>query len=243
MNIVNKDFLFNLMQEKDLKFFCVFGYDGKSKLFEQDESNVSTGDAIHQLSSCMDAMEDGQIIKVELCQVDRANRQASSGNTRKSREVYEFRVRCGKKPGITGTPVIDTSLVNTQHLQLLEKIKQLELQLEKKEHEHRIKEIERKLEEKNEESPLEKYLPIIINGLGWGGAGAALATAAQKQPVTGIAGTESETEATPKQKITDAVNRLLKVDKDLPNTLQTLATFAEKDPNKYLSFLPILKTM
>jgi hypothetical protein len=54
--------------------------------------------------------------------------------------------------------------------------------------------------------------------------------------------TAPETEATIKSRIAKACNRLLKIDDDLVNTLELLATYAEQNPDGYKSFIPILKS-
>jgi hypothetical protein len=60
-----------------------------------------------------------------------------------------------------------------------------------------------------------------------------------QQPV--INGVEDKNDK--KSLITNAINRLVKIDKNLAENLNLLADFGEKNPEKYHSFIPMLKVM
>lgn len=238
MNIVNKDFVFEIMRKCELPFFTVYDATGQRKLYEQQDETKNYSDAILELDEVIAAQEVGQTICVKISEITKKEK-AGGGNVKKG--LYEYRIRCGAKQGVGGVKEssIDNSIVSRQVLDLMDQLKSKELEIIQLQNKQAIADLEKKWEDRLSESPLDKYMPAIISGLsGLMGQGA------PKAAIQGIAGPEVEQ---PKEDInaiiTSAVKRLYKVDKDLPNTLTTLADFAEKDPNKYLSFLPMLKSL
>jgi hypothetical protein len=90
-----------------------------------------------------------------------------------------------------------------------------------------------KIKKLEEGDILEKYSPLLMAFFGKG-------TGTAPAQATAIAGTESESK---KEKIFKAVIKLGKIDANFADTITDLANFAEKSPEKYLSFLPMLKNL
>lgn len=233
MNFVKKDYIAELMQSENLFLFTLCGVDGKSILCEQDDESYKVGESIQKLDHCLESLEPGQVVYLTLrrhTKKDKSQGGAIKGN-------YQFKIRTGTDKAISGhTPQIDTSLVNSEILRLMQEKKELELKMAELKAEQKHAELERKIEEIKNESVLEKYAPQIIGTL------QAMFTKQAGAPVAvaGLEDTETET-ATPKQRITAAINRLIKIDKDFVNTIEVLAAYAEQQPQSYLGFLPMLK--
>lgn len=234
MNFVNKDYIAELMQGENLYLFTLCGVDGKSILCEQDDEATKVGEAIQKLDHCLESLEPNQVVYLTLRRTSKKDK-GLGGSTRGN---YQFKIRTGTAKAISGhTPQIDTSLVNSEILRLMQEKKELELKMAELKAEQKHAELERKIEEIKNESVLDKYAPQIMGVLQSMFAKQTSAPVA----VAGLEQEETQTETTPKQRITAAINRLLKVDKNLVETLELLATFAEQQPQSYLGFLPMLK--
>lgn len=90
-----------------------------------------------------------------------------------------------------------------------------------------------KIKKLEEGDILEKYSPLLMAFFG-------KSTGTAPAQATAIAGTDTGTN---KEKILTAIVKLNKIDSNFADTITDLANFAEKSPEKYLSFLPMLKTL
>lgn len=217
------------MAEKCLRFFSVYGSDGKSLIFESDDEDSTVDGQVASLNDCMEAIEDGYVT-IKLCAISRKAR--GKGGDKTEKQVYEFRVRANEQASqknIGGLPGEAGS-----NMTLLNKIKELEIELVKSKHKQELDEIRREIAELKTASPVESMLPMLIQGLsgaGWGAPAAAI----KGTPINGPDGPTS------KDLVVEAIKRLSAIDKNLHQTLTDLADFAEKNPEKYFAYIPMLK--
>ena len=234
MAVVKKEHVLKLVIEKIAPYFTV--YDGKSLLASNDEE-AEPETAAEMLKDALESIESG-IVTVKIS--DKTRKERGKGGS--SREEYEFKINTAQQQGINGAH----GSVNLNAIGYLEKIHELTRTIELQKRDNELKALADKFEElkKEKEAPdmLDKWMPLLQSFLSKEGA-------PLKTPV-GLAGTdeppiaEGATAAIEAQKkMRMALIRLAKVDKNLPETLTTLATFAEKKPAEYLGFIPVVKGM
>lgn len=220
-----------IAQNKQIQFFKIFDATGKQLYYSQDDENTTPSEAFNELSDQLKNFDNG-IVSVQLS--EKSFKEKGQGGSVKGGSFY-YKVRVGEKL----TPAIN-GLMNEDVKTLMNEVAELRLKLMLQEQEHKNLEAQRKLEEKIEglknNDPFEKYaptlMPIIAQMFGTG--------TPQIAPV--INGTDTPTDDK-KTIITKAVNRLLKIDPDFATNITLLADFGEKNPEKYKSFIPMLKIM
>lgn len=224
MAYVNPEYVTKLMQEKDLKFFVVLDSDGKSILADQQNSDITLDKAVSMLKEVFDEIT-GPYVIVKLR--DKSRKQTSAGGDIKTGN-YDFKVKLGEA-AISGPNAPNATITG-----LLNRINALETALVRQEKDFQLKELQRQFDEfkENQKSPyLEQLMPLLASCL----------TGSKPAPIAspGIAGVEDD----PKEKIKEAIKRLAKVDKNIADTLTALADFAERKPEMYMQYIPLLKTM
>lgn len=218
---INKDYLYRLIEEERLSYYEVT--DGRDVIQENQECD-SPQKAIEELTDLFENIEDNQVT-VKLCDKNKKER-AKGGKGHKYRE-YKIRLKAKQSDplGIAGGSVIG----------YLERINELQRQIDNQKLEREIEELKRKLESKKEDNPvLEKGLAILSAYLS---KGQPAALAGHNDPPLPAADVE-----TPAAVVKKAITRLAKVDPNLPETLTMLADFAEKKPAEFLAFIPIVKS-
>lgn len=234
MVTTNIKYVLDLIERDQLRFFKITGADNKSIVLKQDNPDVSTTEAYNMLEDFLSNCEAG-IINIKISEV--SDKEKGTGGAIKGKD-YTFRVRVGASSSrIAGT---DANTLGGIEKALMHENYNLKLQLQLLEQKHQQKEELRKLEEKIEglkdNDPLEKYAPLLQSLAGQFFKAPA--------PVAGIAGHEEESAGTDKKtRITKAVNRILKIDPNFADNIELLANFAEKSPEKYKNFVPMLKMM
>lgn len=229
MVTTNINQVLQVMQQKQIAYFKVFDATGKNLCYLQDDEEVTPQEAYNELADVLKNCESG-IVTIVLS--EKSFKEKGAGNPKGGN--YNFRVRVGSNltPSING--VMNEDLRN-----LMNENAELKLKLMLQEQEHKNAENQRKLEEKIEglknEDPLEKYAPFLQPIL------LKLFAGGEIPPTATISGTDQPTDK--KTIITQAVNRLMKIDPDFPTNLTLLADFGEKNPEKYKSFIPMLKIM
>lgn len=218
---IHKDYLFRLIDQERLSYYEVT--DGRDVIQDNQECD-SPEKAVEELTDLFDNLED-QVVTVKLC--DRNKKERAKGG--KGHKYREFKVRLKTKQadtmGLAGTSVIG----------YLERINELQRQIDNQRLEKEIEALKRKLEDKKEENPvLEKGLAILSAYLS---KGQPTAIAGHNDPPLPTAETEN-----PAVIVKKAISRLAKVDPNLPETLTMLADFAEKKPAEFLAFIPIVKS-
>lgn len=232
MITVSKKQVLQMMEQKEICYFKVADISGKNIAYVQDEEGVNCEDAVQELSEFLDNCEPG-LITVILS--ERSFKDKGNGGNVKTGS-YSFKVR------IQGQQIAGASAgLSAEYKDLMHKNVELQMQLIKMEHQHKTDEIVRKLEEKIEQNknadPIEKYQHLLQPLMAY------LLPSGAQSPVQGISGHNDDEKLSDSKRITNAVNRILKIDKDFVKNLEALADFAEKSPEKYKSFVPMLKVM
>lgn len=232
MVTTNINQVLQVMQQKQICFFKVLDATGKNLSYIQDDEEITPAEAYNELSDYLKNLESG-IVTIVLS--ERSFKDKNKGGDIKTNN-YQFKVRVGNN---LNTPAAVSGL-NEDYKELLKQNFELQNKIMLLEHQQKTDEITRKLEEKIEglknEDVLEKYAPLLT-----GLFSKFMTPAAEAAPA--INGIDENQQTTKKEIITKAINRLLKVDKDLSENLTLLADFAEKNPDKYKSFIPMLKVM
>ena len=232
MVTTNINQVLSIAQNKQIQYFKIFDATGKQLIYAQDDENVTPQEAYNDLQEQLKSFDTG-IVSVQLSERSYYDKTAG-GKVRNS--AFLFKVRVGQQnltPNISG-------LMSEDVKSLMNEVAELRLKLMLQEQEHKNAENQRKLEEKIEglknNDPFEKYaptfMPILTQMFG---------TAQQPQIQPNINGTDTTDDK--KTIITKAINRLLKIDPDFAQNLTLLADFGEKNPEKYKSFIPMLRVM
>lgn len=219
--VVKLEYLYKIIETEALSYYEVT--DGRD-VIQENQSCDSPDAAIEELRELFENLEDSTVT-VKLCDKNKKDR-AKGGKNHKYRE-YKVRLKSKQSDalGIAGGSVV----------QYLERINELQRQIDNNRLEREIEELKRKLESKKEDNPvLEKGLAILSAYLS---KGQPAALAGHNDPPLPAAEVE-----TPASVVKKAIARLAKVDPNLPETLTMLADFAEKKPAEFLAFIPIVKS-
>jgi hypothetical protein len=234
MVTININTVLQIMQQKQISFFKVFDVTGKNLSYIQDNEEVTPAEAFNELKDYLQNLEPGI---VTIIFSEQSFKEKNKGGAAAATKNYTFKARVGNTTNLN-QPAING--LNEDYKELLKANYELQNKIMLLEHQKHTDEATRKLEEKIEglknEDPLEKYAPLLT-----GLFARFMPTAETAAPA--INGLDEETQPTKKTIITNAINRLLKVDNNLAENLTLLADFAEKAPQKYKSFVPMLKMM
>jgi hypothetical protein len=242
--IRDPELIYNKMQTNGLPFYRVLDSDGKSLLDENDDENVSVDEAVNRLR---DSLENtAGLVTVLLSAKNRAQKGAGG----KIAGDFKFTVKLGdtKGAGINGfTEANRDSMRQTlvdsfnEKLKLIEEKHAAEIKQLKKDHEteKRLEKLEADLKEAKSGGIADQYLPII----------AGLLTGQQPNAVAGIPETENTasphitgTDEDNKVRMTTALNKLFKADKNFLIHLEMLAKLAESKPLIYKLAIEKLKS-
>jgi hypothetical protein len=186
------------------------------------------------MEATINDIEDNNVCVV----ISNKTKKEKSGGGRNYKQ-FEFKVNLRKtESGIAGLSGSNGmfGLLLAQMKENAELQRKIEIQLKEAE----MKELRKEMDElKNGggSGAVEKLMPYLDKFFG------------VQRESHGIASTGHEDETVDesvvdKQKqVREAIIRLAKIDSDLPNTLTLLAMFAEKNPAKYKSFIPMLQSM
>jgi len=230
------DKLSNMMTEKSLPYFRVFD-PTKEKIYDNDEVEVARVDSeLDKLISYLEELE-GTFVFVRLSK-DTFRSKNKGGDTHTG--TYQYRVNLrGSGSSKEGMGSTHGTYMSKKYEDLLEKFNALTLQSMMKTNDEKWEKRIAAIEEKNGQSPLEQYAPYFLPILSKI-SGVPAPAPIQEQPING---TEQAPPISVKSRLATAINRLMKVDKNFPDTLESLADFAESKPDAYNSYIPILKTM
>lgn len=233
MNLVKKEYLYKLIEDKGLLAVYVYGSDAKTLMFDVEGSDITPSQAANELQNFFDDQAQDGIYVVKLSKKSRKEK-ADGGST----TTYGFRIQI--KEGNTNKAIgaIPTEF-NNNYKELVEKNIALNTQVVILQQEAiRKKELDllnAKIDALKNSDPLEKYAPLIAGFFNKG------QTVNAAQQLAAVAGPEDAKEN--KAKIISAINRLNKIDPNFADTITMLADAAEKDPQKFLSFIPMIKSM
>lgn len=218
---IKKEFLFKEIEKEGLFFYSVV--EG-SNVIAENQSCDSVEQCIEELTEVFESLDESSVI-VKLSNKKKSDR-SKGGRDHKYRE-YKVGLRSSDSLGS-----------GAGSLSMLERIFQLQLELklrdkdkEKEDLERRIKE----LEEGGNNPMLEKGINLIAGFLSSQGKTVVAGHNDGPLPGAGV--------ATPAERVKAAISRLAKIDPQCVDTLELLADFAEKKPEDYRRFIPIVKGM
>jgi hypothetical protein len=225
MAFVKIEYVYKLMEEKNLPYFRVM--DGKLLIGENDEES-EVQKAVDMLQETIEMVEDS-MISIVLSDKTRKERGKGGSNW----DTYNFKIKLKGAETASGG-------INGTILSMMEKNSTLLRQIEIQQKEHEMEALKKQIAElkdaKEKPDMWERYLPLLATHF----TGNKIAVAGHEdEPIQEVENTMQEDSI---NKIKRALKILSKVDNDLPNTLMMLATFAQKQPEKYKSFIPIIKT-
>ena len=183
-------------------------------------------EAIDNLDQQLDALTNYSVV-IRLCSRPFPQKAGKfAGMVDKSFRLF---LKRKPSPGLSGTSSTDRDY--------LEKIKSLELQIEKMKFENQVAELRRTLEDHRTPTDtliegLTPHLPAILGKV-----------FNVNTPAPAIAGTDDEAErADNKAKLMKAIDTLLLIDKDFPDHISMIAKLATEKPDTYFGLIPTLKT-
>lgn len=237
-SFVTFDYTKKLMREHELRYWTIKDSDGRSILGEQKDSEISIQDSIDQLEDAMGEIQ-GKYINLSLRSKSRAERGA--GGDLKS-GIFDLKVQLNQSGGINGV----ATATDRRLEDLMQTINDLKLQMIEDKHEREKQELKNKIKELEEGNPM---LDQVINGLGRlftnqnQPAPEVQAPVQEKEvPVRKLAGVQPDKNGDG-PRIKSALIRLGKIDSNLIDTLESLASFAEKNPDQFLGYIGMLKNM
>lgn len=211
-----------------------------NELIDHNDSEADLSAALNALQESLETLEGSGFVTVVLS--SKSNEEKGARPSRADKN-FVYRYKIGQAATIGGmgntstggsffSPSLFMNMFN-QNMELTKMMLEQKSEFEKKELNNRIEALE-----KGDSNPLlEKalgFLPLLLGG------------AASPSPIApAMAGTtEPATEAIEQMDLFKAASkRMFVIDPNFGSTLTALADFAEKDPDKYKSFIPLLKTL
>lgn len=233
MATVKVEHIFKMMRDKELPYWRLTDNTGTRMMIAENdtEENVETG--ITMMEEALDNIEDN-VVCVMLS--NKTKKQKAGGG--RGYHQFEFKINLGRaQTGFSG----GNNGMMAMMFQLMEKnsdlLRKIEIAAKEKEFDVIRQELKELKEGSNTDKLITHLLPHLDKLLG------------VQTESHGIAATGEEDETVDEKivekqkKVRIAIKRLAKIDADLPDTLTMLAEFAEKKPDKYKSFIPMLQNM
>lgn len=228
--IKDKDFIFTKMHSNKLSYYKVLDSDGKTILDQQDDDEVSVDEAVNLLRDTLENITG--LITVVLS--EKSTRAKAAGG--KIGDIrYTIKITDTDSKGINGHEEVrnDTlrSAIAAQYEAkmetLIEKHKnEIALMKIQADHDRKFNELNEKLKELKEGDMTEKVLPYLAGIFGNVVPGAPINGIPQEPHLNGPADEN-------KVRLMNAINRLIKVDKNFIGNLEKLADLAESSPMTY----------
>jgi len=232
MAIVKIEHIYKMMRDQELPYWRLTDNSGVRSMYAENDTEENVEKGIEMMEEAIDNIEDNHVCVMIS---SRTKKQKAAGG--RNFKQFDFKVNLRKiETGIAGAG-------NNNMLALLlaqiEKSNELARQLMLAEKNRELDDVKRQIDElrkaKGNNIDLKQYLPYLDKIFGVQTVGIAS---------TGTEDAEVDESIIEKQtRVRNAIARLAKIDKHLPDTLTLLANFAERDPKKYLSFIPLLQTM
>lgn len=225
MALVTKDYVTRTMKDKGLKHFTVKDSDGKSVIGDNHDEDTTVEKSAAMLEELLEEVS-GTYVYVNLS--EKTKRQKGAGGNMMG--DYNFKVKLhGDTTSISGH--------NPNSSNYYKQLADLQIQLAEIKKDHEIERLKMEFEEfkKEKSNPMmDAALGHLINIMSGSHQTQQAVTASP-----GIHGTGDDAQS----RMKSALKRLSKVDKNLAETLVSLANFAEKNPKAYHNYLPMLKNM
>lgn len=229
--IKDKEFIFNKMHSNKLAYYKVLDSDGKTILDQQDDDEVSVDEAANLLRDTLENIS-GLITVVLSEKSQRA--KAAGGKIGDIR--YTIKITDTDAKGLSGHEEVrnDTlrAAIAAQYEAkmetLIEKHKnEIALMKIQAEHDRKFNELNEKLKELKEGDMTEKVLPYLAGIFGNVVPGAPAINGIPQEPHLNGPADEN------KVRLMNAINRLIKLDRNFIDNLEKLADLAEKSPMTY----------
>lgn len=218
---IKKEFLFKEIEKEGLFFYSVV--EG-SNVIAENQSCDSVEQCIEELTEVFESLDESSVI-VKLSNKKKSDR-SKGGRDHKYREY---------KVGLRASDSLNSGAGS---LSMLERIFALQLQLAMRDKDDEKKELERRLKELEEggNNPLlEKGINMLAGFLG--SQGKTVVAGHNDGPLPGA------DVVSPAERVKSAISRLAKIDPHCVDTLELLADFAEKKPEDYKRFIPVVRGM
>lgn len=231
------ELIFSKMQANNLPFYRVIDSDGKSVIDTQDDTEVSTTEAVNLLRETLESITG--LVTVILSPKNLAAKGAGGVNNKD----FKFSLKLGGEKNISGTETSTglSALLQQnydQRIAALEEKHKAEIAAIKKEAEteKRISALELKLKESKDSDITEKLLPVLAGMFGVQAPALAGTPEAQDAHITGIE------ELEPKARLMKAINTLISLDKDFIKNIEKLAELAKTNNFVYKMAISKLNT-
>ena len=241
--LINRSEALSRISENEVESMVV--KQGNSVVYKSPSDGTDSATCLIELTRILDQSLPGQSILVEYSEISPKKRGQGVGPIR----TLSFSVKTGPEisQSIQG---IGNNGMNQNIQGLIEENAKLKYDL--KEHQlstefdNKLKEMEERLSSKNGSiiSQLGELLTSPIGQIALSkffGVNPGMEQLPSSVAVAGMETAQPGDEE--KKKIFVSINRLYKIDQNLHNTLTDLADFAEKSPDKFLSFIPLLKSL
>ncbi len=236
---VSQEFVVKQLRAHQIKFWKMVDSDGKSVIAEQKDEERTVEQSVNMLEETLMDLR-GKYVLLKARAKGGSKIAAGGDNTT---GIFDWKILLDEKAQGVGAVKEPGSSDVTKHLTLMDQIQNLRLEMQQKEHQHqmerlqdRIKEMESEMKESN---PMMDSLIAGLTKVFAGGSLSAPVASVPTTPVPQLAGTEPSNGA----RIKNAIIRISKIDPDVPETLEALASFAEKNPEQFLGYIKMLKSM
>jgi hypothetical protein len=230
MAFVNKDHVFKIMRANECAYWRITDNTGMRHLVDENETEDNVQNAIELMEATINDIEDNNVCVV----ISNKTKKEKSGGGRNYKQ-FEFKVNLRKtETGFNGSTGM-FGMIMQQMKENAELMRKLEIQQKEKE----MDELRREMKELKEggTNALAPYMPYLDKFFGIEKSSHGIASTGHEDE------TVDESVVDKQKQVREAIIRLAKIDSDLPNTLTLLAMFAEKNPAKYKSFIPMLQNM
>jgi hypothetical protein len=224
----SKEFVIRKMRDSRFPFFTVKDSDNKSIIWDQQDPDISEAKALEQLEEILNEAQ-GSFLYVTIKGKTKAQ-LGSGGNTKGAEgKGLEYKVK------IDGGQVNGIGALRSDNSELYKTIAAYEQKIMEIQHNHKLEALERKFEDfkKEDSNPMmEKAFQMLLPHFMPAGS-----------PAPALAGPPTEQGNSEQERLKAALRRLAAVDPHFVDTLTHLADFAERKPEMYASYIPMLKNL
>lgn len=227
MAYVKEDFVYQKMERYKTAFYTVL--DGSRIVDKQDDETVDCTEAISMLRDTLENMEGGSVtVKIS----NRNNKKKAEGG--RDYVQLEYQIKLGK--GIGGSSFEVGGRADATVVKLMQEITILKSELVATTYQTKLDQLQRTIDDiKNDKSNplLDNALPLLMAHFGGGNAAPVAAPH--------LAGPGNDVEE--RSRLKAAIQRLRKADPSgFVETIELIAELAEKQPEKYNTAKPLLKS-
>lgn len=221
-NYTTPDFVLETMRSNDLRFFKVFGSDGKSLIVHQTDNSFTLDEAVAYMERTFNNVTG--TVHVSLQPRAKMN---TGGDNRLLKFIVDTR---DLDTGANESGGYDTTTIGAIEERFNARLDAIE---QKYKYESEIKDLKRQLEETKQGNPMvEKVLGAVLPML-----------QPRPQAVAGVSGDDTDKVDDTRVRVSHAVQRLMAVDQDFVSNLEALADLAEQNTAMYNLAITNLKNI